>query len=159
MMDEATRFEVADECLAGMGYTTGAWGVARRYREYVEARQELGLLWRPAPTTSACPPPPIPGGGPPPPKGPPPPPRQSKRGLATAFCCASAERLAAAHWVAASGFDMRQRWTTSICASSRAEASEMDAAHVMEEGVIVRNGGAELVNEINEKGFGSLKDD
>ena len=35
----------------------------------------------------------------------------------------------------------------------------MDAAHVMEEGVIVRNGGAELVNEINEKGFGSLKDD
>ena len=29
----------------------------------------------------------------------------------------------------------------------------------MEEGVIVRSGGAELVEEINEKGFGSLKDD
>ena len=27
-----------------------------------------------------------------------------------------------------------------------------------EEGVIVRNGGAELVDEINEKGFGSLRD-
>ena len=39
------------------------------------------------------------------------------------------------------------------------EALHVDAAHVMEEGVIVRNGGAELVNEINEKGFGSLKDD
>lgn len=35
----------------------------------------------------------------------------------------------------------------------------MDAAHVMEDGVIVRNGGAELVDEINEKGFGSLKED
>ena len=35
----------------------------------------------------------------------------------------------------------------------------MDAAHVMEEGVIVRNGGAELVDEINEKGFSSLKED
>ena len=31
------------------------------------------------------------------------------------------------------------------------EALHVDAAHV--------NGGAELVNEINEKGFGSLKDD
>ena len=39
------------------------------------------------------------------------------------------------------------------------EALHVDAAHVMEEGVIVRNGGAELVDEINEKGFGSLKDD
>ena len=39
------------------------------------------------------------------------------------------------------------------------EALHVDAAHVMEEGVIVRNGGAELVEEINEKGFGSLKDD
>ena len=39
------------------------------------------------------------------------------------------------------------------------EALHVDAAHVMEEGVIVRNGGAELVNEINEKGFCSLKDD
>ena len=29
----------------------------------------------------------------------------------------------------------------------------------MEEGVIVRSGGAELVEEINEKGFGSLKED
>ena len=37
------------------------------------------------------------------------------------------------------------------------EALHVDAAHVMEEGVIVRNGGAELVDEINEKGFGSLK--
>ena len=35
----------------------------------------------------------------------------------------------------------------------------MDAAHVMEEGVIVCNGGAELVDEINEKGFSSLKED
>ena len=32
-------------------------------------------------------------------------------------------------------------------------------AYRMEEGVIVRNGGAELVDEINEKGFGSLKED
>ena len=39
------------------------------------------------------------------------------------------------------------------------ETLHVDAAHVMEEGIIVRNGGAELVNEINEKGFGSLKDD
>ena len=29
------------------------------------------------------------------------------------------------------------------------EALHVDAAHVMEEGVIVRNGGAELVDEIN----------
>ena len=39
------------------------------------------------------------------------------------------------------------------------EALHVDAAHVMEEGVIVRNGGAELVDEINEKGFNSLKED
>ena len=39
------------------------------------------------------------------------------------------------------------------------EALHVDAAHVMEEGVIVRNGGAELVDEINEHGFGSLKED
>lgn len=39
------------------------------------------------------------------------------------------------------------------------EALHVDAAHVMEEGVIVRNGGAELVDEINENGFGSLKED
>lgn len=38
------------------------------------------------------------------------------------------------------------------------EALTVDATHVMEEGVIVRNGGAELVDEINEKGFGSLRD-
>lgn len=37
----------------------------------------------------------------------------------------------------------------------------MDAAWKLftEEGVIVRNGGAELVDEINEKGFSSLKED
>ena len=39
------------------------------------------------------------------------------------------------------------------------EALHVDAAHVMEEGVIVRSGGAELVDEINEKGFSSLKED
>ena len=39
------------------------------------------------------------------------------------------------------------------------EALHEDAAHVMEDGVIVRNGGAELVDEINEKGFSSLKED
>ena len=39
------------------------------------------------------------------------------------------------------------------------EALHVDAAHVMGEGVIVRNGGAELVDEINEKGFSSLKED
>ena len=39
------------------------------------------------------------------------------------------------------------------------EALHVDAAHVMEEGVIVRNGGAELVDEINEKGFSGLKED
>ena len=39
------------------------------------------------------------------------------------------------------------------------EALHVDAAHVIEEGVIVRNGGAELVDEINEKGFSSLKED
>ena len=39
------------------------------------------------------------------------------------------------------------------------EALHVDAAHVMEEGVIVRNGGAELVDEINEKGFSNLKED
>ena len=33
----------------------------------------------------------------------------------------------------------------------------MDATHVMEEGVIVRNGDASLVDQINEQGFGSLK--
>ena len=37
------------------------------------------------------------------------------------------------------------------------EARHVDAAHVMENGVVVKNGGAALVNEINENGFGSLK--
>ena len=37
------------------------------------------------------------------------------------------------------------------------EALYVDAAHVMENGVVVKNGGAALVNEINENGFGSLK--
>ena len=39
------------------------------------------------------------------------------------------------------------------------EALTVDAAHVMEKGVIVKNGGAALVEEINEKGFSSLQDD
>ena len=39
------------------------------------------------------------------------------------------------------------------------EALSVDAAHVMEKGVIVKNGGAALVDEINEKGFSSLQDD
>lgn len=43
--------------------------------------------------------------------------------------------------------------------NSRRETLRVDAAHVMEDGVIVRNGGAELVEAINEKGFGGLKDD
>ena len=37
------------------------------------------------------------------------------------------------------------------------EALHVDAAHVMEEGVIVKNGGADLVDEINEKGFQVLQ--
>lgn len=36
------------------------------------------------------------------------------------------------------------------------EALTVDAAHVMENGVIVKNGGAELVNKINEKGFSAI---
>lgn len=39
------------------------------------------------------------------------------------------------------------------------EALHVDAAHVMEDGVIVRNGDAALVEEINKHGFGSLKED
>ena len=39
------------------------------------------------------------------------------------------------------------------------EALSVDAAHVMERGVIVKNGSASLVDEINEKGFASLQDD
>ena len=39
------------------------------------------------------------------------------------------------------------------------EALTVDAAHVMEKGVIVKNGGAALVDEINKKGFSSLQDD
>ena len=34
----------------------------------------------------------------------------------------------------------------------------VDKAHVMEKGVIVKNGGAELVDEINEKGFEGLRE-
>lgn len=39
------------------------------------------------------------------------------------------------------------------------EALNVDAAHVMEKGVIVRNGDAALIDEINKKGFSSLQDD
>lgn len=38
------------------------------------------------------------------------------------------------------------------------EALSVDAAHVMENGVIVKNGGAELVDEINEHGFAGVQD-
>lgn len=38
------------------------------------------------------------------------------------------------------------------------ESLTVDQAHVMENGVIVREGGPELVEEINEKGFGTLKE-
>ena len=37
------------------------------------------------------------------------------------------------------------------------EALTVDETHVMENGVIVRNGGAELVDEINENGFGGVR--
>jgi hypothetical protein len=53
VMDVAMRFEVMDECLAGMGYASGTPGLVRRYRRYVETRRELGLLWRPAPAPPA----------------------------------------------------------------------------------------------------------
>lgn len=36
------------------------------------------------------------------------------------------------------------------------EALTVDAAHVMENGVIMKNGGAELVEKINEKGFSAI---
>ena len=36
------------------------------------------------------------------------------------------------------------------------EALHVDAAHVMENGVIVKNGGAELVEAINESGFAAV---
>lgn len=36
------------------------------------------------------------------------------------------------------------------------EALTVDAAHVMENGVIVKNGGAELVDKINENGFSAI---
>ena len=36
------------------------------------------------------------------------------------------------------------------------EALTVDATHIMEKGVIVKNGGADLVETINEKGFGGL---
>ena len=38
------------------------------------------------------------------------------------------------------------------------EALSVDAAHVMENGVIVKNGGAELVDEITEHGFAGVQD-
>lgn len=37
------------------------------------------------------------------------------------------------------------------------EALHVDSTHVMENGVVVRNGGAELVDEINENGFAGIK--
>ncbi len=37
------------------------------------------------------------------------------------------------------------------------EALSIDVVHVMEDGIIVRNGGAELVESINESGFSALK--
>ena len=37
------------------------------------------------------------------------------------------------------------------------ESLPVDAAHVMESGVIVKNGGPELVDTINEKGFTGLQ--
>ena len=37
------------------------------------------------------------------------------------------------------------------------EALTVDATHVMENGVIVKNGGEELVEQINESGFGSIR--
>ena len=37
------------------------------------------------------------------------------------------------------------------------EALTVDEAHVMENGVIVKNGGAQLVDEINERGFAAVK--
>ena len=39
------------------------------------------------------------------------------------------------------------------------EALQVDATHVMENGVIVKEGGASLVEEINEHGFGKLSED
>lgn len=39
------------------------------------------------------------------------------------------------------------------------EALNVDAAHVMENGVMVREGGAELVEEINENGFAAINED
>lgn len=39
------------------------------------------------------------------------------------------------------------------------EALSVDAAHVMENGVMVREGGAELVEEINENGFAAISED
>ena len=39
------------------------------------------------------------------------------------------------------------------------EALTVDAAHIMEQGVIVKNGDASLVDTINENGFGSIRAD
>ena len=36
------------------------------------------------------------------------------------------------------------------------EALSVDAAHVMENGVIVKNGGAELIDDINRNGFAGI---
>lgn len=38
------------------------------------------------------------------------------------------------------------------------EALKVDETHVMENGVIVKNGGAELIDEINENGFSAISD-
>ena len=39
------------------------------------------------------------------------------------------------------------------------EALTVDAAHIMEQGVIVKNGDASLVDTINENGFGGIRAD
>lgn len=36
------------------------------------------------------------------------------------------------------------------------EALSVDTAHVMENGVIVKNGGAELIDDINRNGFAGI---
>ena len=38
-------------------------------------------------------------------------------------------------------------------------ALTVDAAHIMEQGVIVKNGDASLVDTINENGFGGIRAD
>ena len=39
------------------------------------------------------------------------------------------------------------------------EALTVDAAHIMEKGVIVKNGDASLIDTINENGFGGIQAD